>query len=87
MAYSFAELMVVLANLTPDGRRGESCICPGVASRVAVWELPVWLPSVRQLEGSADRRPEDAQQRAWRCLIIPSFHNVGDGAAVPGMAL
>jgi hypothetical protein len=65
MAHSVAELTTVLANLAPGGRRGESCICPGVASRVAAWELPVWLSSVRRLEGSADGRPEDAQQRVW----------------------
>jgi hypothetical protein len=47
MAHSAAELMVVLTNLAPVGRRGEPCTHPGVASRVAVWELPVWSPSVR----------------------------------------
>jgi hypothetical protein len=42
-----AELMVVLENLGPGRRRGESCTRPGVASRVRVWELPVRSPSVR----------------------------------------
>jgi hypothetical protein len=41
MARSAAELMVVLTNLAPVGRRGESCTRPGAASRVAAWELPV----------------------------------------------
>jgi hypothetical protein len=40
MAYSVVELMVVLTNLAPSGRRGESCACPGAASRVAVWAPP-----------------------------------------------
>jgi hypothetical protein len=60
-AHSVAELMVVLANLAPDRRCGESCTHRGVASRVAAWELPAWSPSVCWLEGSADGRPEDAQ--------------------------
>jgi hypothetical protein len=48
MAHNALELMVVLTNLAPVGRRGESCTCPGAASRVAVWELPV-LVAVRTL--------------------------------------
>jgi hypothetical protein len=47
MVYNTVEWMAVLANLTPVGRHGESCSRPGAASRVAVWELHVWLPSVR----------------------------------------
>jgi hypothetical protein len=47
MVYNVAELMAVMANLAPVGRRGESCALPGAASRVAVRELPVWSPSVR----------------------------------------
>jgi hypothetical protein len=35
MTHSVAELMVVLANLAPGGRRGESCTRLGAASRVA----------------------------------------------------
>jgi hypothetical protein len=46
MVYNTVELMVVLTNLAPVGRRGEPCTRSGAASRVAVWELPVWLPSV-----------------------------------------
>jgi hypothetical protein len=41
MAHSVTELMVVLTNLAPVGRRSESYTCPGAASRVAVWDLPV----------------------------------------------
>jgi hypothetical protein len=85
MAYSVAELMVVLANLTPCGHHGESYTHQGEALRVAAWELLVWSPSVRRLEGSADGRPKDAQHRAWRCLIVPGFHSAWDGAAAPGM--
>jgi hypothetical protein len=85
MAHSVAELMAVLVNLAPGGRRGESYTRPGATSRVAAWELLVWSPSERQLEGSADGRPEDAQQWAWRCLVVPGFHSAGDDAAVPGM--
>jgi hypothetical protein len=47
MAYSAVELMAVLANLAPAGRHGVSCSRLGAASRVVVWELPVWSPSVR----------------------------------------
>jgi hypothetical protein len=47
MVYSTKELMVVLKNLAPVVRRGESCTCPEAASRVAVRELPIWSPSVR----------------------------------------
>jgi hypothetical protein len=36
------------------GRCGESCACPGAASRVAVWEPLIWPSSVRRLEGHAD---------------------------------
>jgi hypothetical protein len=39
MVYSVVELMAVPANLIPTGCRGESCSCPGAASRVAVWGL------------------------------------------------
>jgi hypothetical protein len=42
-----AELMAVLANLVPAGRRGESSSRPGATSRVAVWGLPVRSPFVR----------------------------------------
>jgi hypothetical protein len=37
MAHSVAELMVVLTNLAPVGRRGESCTRSGAALRVVVW--------------------------------------------------
>jgi hypothetical protein len=57
MAHSVVELTVALVNLASGGRHGESCARPGAASRVAAWELLVWLPSVRWFEGSADRRP------------------------------
>jgi hypothetical protein len=59
------------------GRRGKSGACPGAASRVVVRELLVWSPSVRRLEGWADRRPEAAQRRAWQCPVVPGFHSVG----------
>jgi hypothetical protein len=41
MAHSVVDLMVVLENLAPGGRRGESCAHPGAASRVMVRELLV----------------------------------------------
>jgi hypothetical protein len=41
-------LMVVLTNLTPSGRHGESCACLGATSRVAVWASPAWF-AVRTL--------------------------------------
>jgi uncharacterized Zn-binding protein involved in type VI secretion len=41
VVYSVVELMVVRANHAPSWRHGESCICPGAASRVAVWALLV----------------------------------------------
>jgi hypothetical protein len=63
MAHGVVELMVVLTNLASSGCHGESCARPGAASRVAVWELLVWSPSVRRLKGWADGGPEDAQQR------------------------
>jgi hypothetical protein len=47
MAHSAAELMVVLMNLAPVGRCGESYTRIGAASRVVVWGLPVRSPSVR----------------------------------------
>jgi hypothetical protein len=47
MVYITVELMVILTNLAPVACRGESCTCPEAASRVAVWELPVWSPFVR----------------------------------------
>jgi hypothetical protein len=47
MVYSAVELVVVLTNLAPVVRSGEPCTCLGAASRVAMWELPVWSPSVR----------------------------------------
>jgi hypothetical protein len=80
MAHSVLELMVVLENLASGGRRGDSYACPGAASRVATWELLVWSPSVRRLEGWADGGPEVAQRRAWRC---PSSR----APTVPGMTL
>jgi hypothetical protein len=44
--HSVAKSMVVLANLTLGGCRGESYTRLGAASRVASWELLVWSPSV-----------------------------------------
>jgi hypothetical protein len=85
MAHSVVELMVVLENLASGGHRGESCACPEATSRVAAWELLVWSPSVRQLEGWADGGLEDAQRRVWRCLVVMGSHNIGDDAAVLGM--
>jgi hypothetical protein len=52
-----------------------------------MWQLPVWSSSVRWLEGAADGRLEDAQQRAWQHLVVLSSHSARDGAAVPGMAV
>jgi hypothetical protein len=46
LAYSAAELMVVLVNLAPVERHGVSCSRPGAASRVAIWEPPVRSPSI-----------------------------------------
>jgi hypothetical protein len=86
MAHSVVELIVILMNLASGGRRGESCVRLGVASRVAAWELLVWSPSVCRLEGSAEERPEAAQQRVWRCPVVLGSHSTGDDAAVPGMA-
>jgi hypothetical protein len=48
MAYNAVELVVVLTNLAPSGRRGESCACPRAASRVAVWVPPARV-AVRML--------------------------------------
>jgi hypothetical protein len=86
MAHGAVELTAVLTNLAPVRRRGEPCTHPGAASRVAVWEFPVWSSSVRRIESAADGRLEDAQQRAWRCLVVPGSHSARDGTAVPGMA-
>jgi hypothetical protein len=47
--------------------------------------LPLGSSSVCWFEGVADGRPEDAQWRGWRCLVVPGSHSAGDGAAVPGM--
>jgi hypothetical protein len=85
MGHSVVELMVVLENLTSGRRRGESCDCPGAALRVAAWELLVWSPSVRLLEGQAGGGSEYVQRWVWWCPIIPSSHSAGDDAAVPGM--
>jgi hypothetical protein len=48
MAYSAVELVVVLMNLAPGGRRGESSACPRAASRVVVWAPPARV-TVRML--------------------------------------
>jgi hypothetical protein len=84
--HSVMESTAVLANLASGGRRGESCVCPGAASRVVTWELLVWSPSVRLLEGWADGGSEDVQRRVWWCPVVPGFHSAGDNVAVPGMA-
>jgi hypothetical protein len=47
MVHNVVELMVVLTNLTSGGRRGESCACPGAASRVVVWEPLIRSSSAR----------------------------------------
>jgi hypothetical protein len=39
--HNVVELTVVLANLAPGRRRGESCTRPGADSRVVAWELLV----------------------------------------------
>jgi hypothetical protein len=83
--HSVVELMVVLENLASGGCCGKSCACPGAASRVATWELLVWSPSVRRLEGWAEGGPEAAQQRAWRCPVVPGSHSAWDGSTVAGM--
>jgi hypothetical protein len=48
MAYSAVELVVVLMNLAPSERHGESSACPRAASRVAVWAPPARV-TVRML--------------------------------------
>jgi hypothetical protein len=85
MAHNVVELMVFLENLASGGRRGESCDCPGAASRVVARELLIWSPSVRLLEGWADGGSENVQRRVWWCPVVPGFHSAGDDAAVPGM--
>jgi hypothetical protein len=89
MVYSDTELMVVMTNLASGGGwwRGESCACPGAASRVVVWEPLVWSSSVCQLESWDDGGLEVAQQRVWRCLVVLGSHSTGDGAAVLGVAV
>jgi hypothetical protein len=64
-------------------RHDVSCIRPGAASRVAVWEPLLWSSCVRQLKGRADRRPAVTQQWVWRHLLVPDSHSVEDGAVVP----
>jgi hypothetical protein len=86
MAHSVVDLTVALVNLASGGRHGESCARPGAASRVAAWELLVWLPSVHWFKGSADRRPGGAQRPVWRCPVDPGSHYAGDDSAVLGMA-
>jgi hypothetical protein len=66
-------------------RHDVSCIRPGAASRVAVWELLPWSSCVRQLEGLGDGRPAVAQWWLWRRLIALDSHNAEDGVVVPGM--
>jgi hypothetical protein len=88
MTYNAVELMVILTNLAPSGRRGESCACPGAASRVAVWAPPARVAVrtlVRGYRRVPDGRPDDAQRRGWQCLVVPGSHGAGDGVAVPGM--
>jgi hypothetical protein len=85
MAHNVAELMVVLENLTYGRHHGESCACPGAASRVVVQELLVWSSSVCQLEGWADGGLEDAQRRAWWCPVVLGSHSARDDAVAPGM--
>jgi hypothetical protein len=33
----------------------------------------------------ADGKLVNAQQRSWKCLVVPGSHGAGDGAAVPGL--
>jgi hypothetical protein len=85
MAHSVVELMVVLTNLTPFGCRGESCACPGVASRVAVGasrfghcpytDSRVQLTECRRMHNSG----------CGDVLSSWGSHSVGDGTAVHGM--
>jgi hypothetical protein len=42
---------------------------------------------IHRLEGAADGRTQGTQQPAWRRLVAPSPHSVGDGDAVPEMVL
>jgi hypothetical protein len=84
MAHNVVELMFVLANLAPGGRRGESCARPGGFEGSGAGTL-VWPPSVCQFKGPADGRPEAAQRPAWRCPVDLSSHSAGDDAAVLGM--
>jgi hypothetical protein len=62
MVYSDTKLMVLTNLASGGGRRGESCACPGAASRVVVWESS---SSVNQFRRWADGGLEVAQQRVW----------------------
>jgi hypothetical protein len=73
MAHSVVELMVFMENLASGGHHGESCDCPGAASRVVVHEIFVRSTSVHLLEGWADGGSEDVQRRVWWCPVIPGL--------------
>jgi hypothetical protein len=80
MAHSTCDLMVVLENLVPGTRRGASCACPAVASRVAVLEF---LLGRRPYASSRVRLMGDWELYSGRRGSVPS-------ARVPmvlGMAL
>jgi hypothetical protein len=54
---------------------------------VVAWRLLIRLLPACWLEGAVDRRPYEAQYRVWRCLVPVRLNSVGDGAAVPEVAL
>jgi hypothetical protein len=61
MAHSVMELTVVLANLVSGERRGGSCACPGVVSRVVALELLLGRRSYADSRGRLreERRPHN----------------------------
>jgi hypothetical protein len=69
MVHSVVELTVVLTNLAPSERRGESCACRGAASRVAALEL--WFRR-RPYAGSRARLAEDRRPHSGRRGDVPS---------------
>jgi hypothetical protein len=69
MAHNTCDLMVVLVNLGPGVRRGGSCACPGVASRVAVLES---LLGRRPSASSRVRLMEDQELYSSRSGGVPS---------------
>jgi hypothetical protein len=69
MVHSVVELTVVLTNLSSGGRRGGSCACPGVASRVVALEL---LLGRHPYADSRARLTEDQGLHNGGCGDVPS---------------